>query len=285
MDKQPKWVPEWVWTEYLEFVQVCGHMSADWVVELNRASERPAERVAREIVFDKDLASLWRAMERRDKSHEMVWEKDQQRTHEHVSSSGRPKTWGLFMHVLGTMHGPSPHDLVGHDDRQARGASIAKLARRLRRELARCQIRHSHLPEPIETHVYAAAAALAKNLVQSSVQTRITAGIASSVASARVEDAFLMGAMAAFCYGTSQDEPLGFPILEGLEAGGDAWAKSEPVVYRPRDKTAVRTYFVRSITAYFRHWYGAPLRKEAASLTRKFFDGDMDASFVLKLAP
>lgn len=285
MDKQPLWVPDWVWGEYLEFINHCGHVSADWVFELDRGDERPAECVARTIVYEKECASLWKAMEKRDSAHCKAWDSEQRSTPEHFFSEERKRTWGLFMQVLSSTAGRSRHLFEGSDVRLNRGQRIASLALRLRRELAQTQKSGCHLPDEIELHVFSEARELAKKLAVQAAEFRQSAGKASSSKSLSDEDHLLRGAMAAFCYGRSDTEPLAFPILQGLEAGGIAWSKSKPIIHRPRDGNADRLLFVRDMTTYFRHWYGTPLRKETATLTQKFFDCEIDGAAVAKLAP
>jgi len=269
VDSKPKWVPDWAWEEFLAYSQVGKHFLQSDLLRPTKAppAESDCEQVSRRIIFDKDCATVWNAINRRR------------------GEGKEPSIDGDCFSLLNTaflgFRGSPTLVVVPGSERKRRGKKIAKLSTLLRDEIfALDEI--GGVPMPIRQ---ALATPLLKAL-QSASSCDFDKNLLDE-AKAKLGkldgdncDALFLGVISSKVFLGKEEN-----VLTSLAEGAVAWSATKPDVYRPDSAGAGREFFVQVMTRHFRNRYNLPLREQVAAITRCLYGGEIDASVVAKLAP
>jgi hypothetical protein len=153
MEKRPTWTPEWVWIEYLEWIeQFQPRTNIEPPFGLESVDDAALE-LAHTIVHEKECKIVWSAMERRAGLFEERWVENNIEMPRGTRIGLPKKLHALLISALGAVHGPLPGELIPAQERKKRGGRIARLAKELRIELKNCSTPGFGLPDEIERHV------------------------------------------------------------------------------------------------------------------------------------
>ena len=179
------------------------------------------------------------------------------------------------------MRGPRKQDRIPGRERARQGKEIARLARSLKEALDEVVMQGVVLPHEFnEEFSKAASRTFEPYRLASEV------GVVPPVARGERHSPDLhSGAWLTMFRVGEPSSALRYPALTAMEAGGEAWSKSKPILFRPNAPAARRLYFLRCMTAFFREEYGTPLREVTATLNDCLFEEQIDVSTVAKLAP
>lgn len=276
MDTKPDWVPEWVWSEYLSFVRKYSRW-AKLPGDSSKTGTRMLE-IARLVIFDKNCAVIWPALERRSEVAQSTWIELNKGLPEYVRRGDPHQIISLLTEVALAARGPSPDEVIPATARKLKGERIARLASELRREVT------SIIPDGNCPRIFFNAYGdTADSVCDDVVETckLLTERIENSAPPSEELEEVRFAGRNGFLYGISGD----FPALVAIEQAAIAWSQSEPVIYRPNDANASRLYFIRRISNYFRVRYHTPLREATAALTRQIFSCEIDVATITKLSP
>jgi len=260
MDERPDWVPDWGWDEYLRFVRKW----SGWVNHHGNFADtgQLILEVGKKVVFERECAKLWRAIGRRSPD----------------ACKNSNIVHGVLMRIVFALKGPAADEIVPARERKERGTRIARMALDLQQEMMNLSS-SGVIPRSFAEAFFNGAEIVSTQVRGSYDEFENVFG--KIPLSAEALDEIQFSARDGFLAGLKGN----FPALTALAAGAKTWMNSEPAIYRPNDPGAKRLYFLRQMTSYFRSIYGTPLRDATASLANLFFDGNLDAATVAKLAP
>lgn len=261
--------PAWVLREYGEFFGA------------------PSEGAIKKLVYDKDCAGVWQAVDRHDTAGE------------------KEIIVRFLLHEVETaLSGPQVQEAIATEKRKRQGKRISDLAAALRNELISLNQNDVPPPEILKAYRKACAATLpaipayrAKgdydDAAKTPIEPQLLGELALGPAGQRILDGVLLANSQSFLDEARKAVAGGFmgalmgdsPALMAIEKAGKSWAKTKSVVYHPNHPSADRTYFMRRITAFFESWFDTPLREATVAIVGCFFEGEISVSTVAHRAP
>jgi hypothetical protein len=184
----------------------------------------------------------------------------------------------FFTEIWHARLGPRPDESVPKSKREKLGKQIADAAEKLRKSLLEIEDLVD-LSDDFHSELERVATRIAKN------ETSATQAMADQERLVTISEHELDHDENVLHYGLMLAMSGDFAMLAAIERGARKWSTSKPVLYRPSDPTAPRTYFVIRLTSFFRRYFKSPLRAQTAAVTRVLFDCDIDSIAVTKLAP
>lgn len=275
MNRQPKWVPEWLWAEYshaktrqhaLTFYDEDGHPT-DGIHHFANPEELLS--IMERLLNAPQCESLWRSLERRKGA---TLERYRQVLDADGIVSDRDfdalEAYYLgFDHLADTvcrgLHGPVGTDVLTASQRRQAAKKIRLHAGQLLQTLE----------ETFTPDCPYLPMALFRLLVESGTLT-IEINETKTETHRPEEPSVLEGLVR-------------FPeILDLLGHAVEVWAEDKPMLARPNEPNAKRLFFIRIITGWFLERYGTPMREHTLAIASVFFDcSDLDAAAISKLAP
>jgi len=264
--RQPRWIPNSVWGAY----QLCEEYST-WAESNNAWIESndvlvPSEqdlKIFEKIVFDKRCEPVWKIIFSRTSGPSLI----------EVDEKYLMPCQFLLWTLRNALAGPPASSQMPAKERKDRGEVVAKLARKLSKELqyiaAQGDIPTS-LGGPLSIHLESVYESHIDRVVDMVELASMEYDEGRQPISLVVRDLFFRG-----------DEG----IFGVLARSAEKWAKATPAEYRNDRDKAKRNYFVREMTRYFKTNFSQPHREMVARLAECLLGHQMSALDVTRLAP
>jgi len=223
-------VPEWAWREYVDYFGA------------------PETGAIFQIIEDNNCAKVWRAISREEEPE------------------NRALAVRLLLHeVESALQGPSEAERHHAKAREDKGATIARLANELRRELVELANEDGYPPQEFTCayRQYSTESSRSITAYRRGYEDLVT-DESSRAFLREVRNAVKAGFMGALLNDC--------PALGAIEQGGIAWRNKYAFFYRPNEDNVEYLYFIHRISDFFEAHYGKPLQASTAALTNCVFD-------------
>lgn len=293
MNKQPLWVPDWVWTEYtgcktrerrLVFYPPGGNEDRRGEdVGYFAAPDRRLE-IMEKLLESEECGSVWRAMEARrgltlESYSRVILNKGL--TFENFDEfdalcANKHSFESLSDLICEALDGPKGTSALTKSQRRKKAQKIASLS---------VQLKDAVRDAFWDDYPNIAFALLMLFAQTETIQVEPTEEgrlkftpndkVPESAKQILTED------------GNFAEGLMLFPvILDLLPIACETWGEDKPILPKPNDPRANRLFFIRMISNWFEEYYDSGLRAQTLALTSVFFDcDDLDPSVISKLAP
>lgn len=263
MVKRPKWLPDWVWDQYL-----------DCIATFDAPEDAEYRDVVTRIATSLGCRGVWGSLDRRrgvaqKRRKELLLRQFPGRKIRPAMFEVGPELNDIASVAQGALHEFKGYVRMSKSERGLVGRRIVSLTQKLRGEL-NSLAGGNHwgiLPNEITDEIGRWTGSYIEDYFAKTKER-----------SRDHRDGFVIGISAAVWNFME--------VLDSIERGATNFGSSQPQIHKPNKSTAERQFFIQQLTRHFNNTYGTPLRDCTLAITSVFYDcGDLDKSAIAQLAP